>query len=208
MSVARPLGRAKGSTRMFSPPLQSGYGHFVNTTILEETMKLFFKIALILLAVSAFAFAQTWTPEMQIKTKALASPNISPDGKKIVYTVSYEMLTADKSEYVNQIHLASTDGTNPMQLTFADKSSSNPKWSPDGTTIAFTSPRKDNKSNIYIMRLSGGEAEMITDVKGNVQNFEWSPDGKWFAFSMTDAKTEEEEKNAKGAMIFVGLTKI
>lgn len=161
-------------------------------------MKLFIKSVLILLAVSAFAVAQMWTPEMQIKTKALASPNISPDGKKIVYTVSYETLTADKSEYVNQIHLANTDGTGAMQLTFADKSSSNPKWSPDGTSIAFTSPRKDNRSNIYVMRLSGGEAEMITDVKGNVQNFEWSPDGKWFAFLMTDAKTDEEEKNDKG----------
>jgi dipeptidyl aminopeptidase/acylaminoacyl peptidase len=107
------------------------------------------------------------------------------------------MLTADKSEYVNQIHLANTDGTNPMQLTYADKSSSNPKWSPDGTSIAFTSPRKDNKSNIYVMRLNGGEAEMITDLKGSVQNFEWSPDGKSFAFLMTDAKSEDEEKNDK-----------
>lgn len=161
-------------------------------------MKTFLKSALILLAFSTFIAAQTtWTPDLQTKTKALASPNISPDGKKIVYTVSYEMLTADKSEYVNQIHLANTDGTNSMQLTFSDKSSSNPKWSPDGTSIAFTSPRKDNKSNIYVMRVGGGEAEMITDVKGSVQNFEWSPDGKWFAFLMTDAKSDDEEKNDK-----------
>lgn len=147
---------------------------------------------------AASAAAQNiWTPELQTKVKSIGSPRVSPDGSLVLYTVSNEVLTPDKSEYVTQIWLASTDGKRNDQVTFADRSSTNPKFSPDGSMIAFTSSRKDNKSNLYLMRTAGGEAEMITDVKSGVANFDWSPDGKWIAFTMADPKTEDEEKNDK-----------
>ena len=139
-----------------------------------------------------------WSPEVQVKLKALGSPRVSPDGKRIVYTVNEAVMTADKSEFVTQIYLANTDGTGTQQITFGEKSSTNPKWSPDGASIAFTSNRKDNKNNLYLLRLSGGEAEPLTDIKSGVTDFEWSPDGKWLALMMSDPKAEDEEKNDKG----------
>ncbi len=139
-----------------------------------------------------------WTPEMQEKVKQIGAPRVSPDGKWVAYTVTNEVMTADKSEFVTQIWLASADGKDNTQLTFAEKTSTNPKWSPDGKWIAFTSTRKDNKSNIFVLRVAGGEAEMITDVKSGVTNFDWSPDGNWIAFTMTDAKSDDEDKNDKG----------
>src|SRR5215813_8874704 len=139
-----------------------------------------------------------WTPELQVKTRVVGTPRVSPDGKRVVYTVSDAVMTPDKSEFVTQIWLASTDGKDNSQMTFGEKSSTNPKWSPDGNWIAFTSNRKDNKNNLYLLRLNGGEAEPLTDVKGSVSNFEWSHDGRWIAFTMADPKTEEEEKNDKG----------
>lgn len=157
-----------------------------------------FITALLVLTLAAGAAAQAaWSPEMQTRVKALGSPRVSPDGKRIVYTVANEVMTAERSEYVTQIWLANTDGTANNQITFADKTSTNPKWSPDGNWIAFTSTRKDNKSNIYVIRTAGGEAEQITDVKGTVSDFEWSPDGKSLALQMTDPKTDDEEKNDK-----------
>lgn len=135
---------------------------------------------------------------MQVKTKALGSPRISPDSKRVVYTINEAVMAADKSEFVTQIWMATTDGKENYQVTFGDKSSTNPKWSPDGSMIAFTSNRKDNKNNLYVLRLMGGEAEPITDVKSAVSDFNWSPEGRWIAYTMSDPKIEDEEKNDKG----------
>src|SRR5215510_5099560 len=149
---------------------------------------------------AAAVMAQTaagWDPETQLKVKAVGSPRVSPDGKRMVYTVSEPVMTADKSEFVTQIWLANIATKQSIQLTFGDKSSANPKWSPDGNWLAFTSNRKDNKSNLYLLSTNGGEAEALTDVKSGVANFEWAPDGRSIAFTMTDPKTEDEEKNDK-----------
>ena len=116
--------------------------------------------------------AQTWSPEAQVKLRQVGSPQVSPDGKRVVYTVNDAVMTADRSEFITQIWLATTDGKDNYQVTFGDKSSANPRWSPDGSMIAFTSNRKDNRNQIYVMRTTGGEAEAITDVKGGIGDFE------------------------------------
>jgi len=168
-------------------------------------MKFFLSVTIVFL-LTAFADASqaqtvaptAWTPELQMKVKTLGPPRVSPDGKRVAYTVVNEMITADNSEFVTQIFLSNTDGSGSFHITFGEKSSTNPKWSPDGNSLAFTSNRKDNKNNLYLLRLNGGEAEPLTDLKSSIADYEWSPDGRWIAFAMTDAKTEEEEKNDKG----------
>lgn len=155
-------------------------------------------LVLVVLFASAAVAQTTWDPELQLKLKAVGAPRVSPDGKKLVYTVNEAVMAADKSEYVTQIWLANLDTRQSIQLTYGEKSSTNPKWSPDGNWIAFTSNRKDNRNNLYLLSLNGGEAEPLTELKSAVGNFHWSPDGRSIAFTMTDSKTEEEEKNDKG----------
>lgn len=74
---------------------------------------------------------------------------ISPDGKKIVFT------------YKGDLFVVSTQGGTATRLTATSAYETRPKWSPDGTQIAFMSNR-DGASSIYIMPAQGGAAKRIT----------------------------------------------
>lgn len=157
------------------------------------------KISLTILLFSTLygVFAQkNWSPEQSIKIKNITAVVPSPDASKVLYTVREAVMTDDRSEYVNQVWLCNIDGTNPIQLTKGEKNSSNPKWSPDGRWIAFTSSR-ETKTNLYVLPVGGGEAEKITDVKSGVGNFDWSHESNIIAFTMIDASDAKEEKNKK-----------
>jgi Tol biopolymer transport system component len=131
-----------------------------------------------------------------MKVKSVGMVRVSPDGKRVVYTVTEALMTEDKSEFLTQIWMANTDGTGDFQFTRGEKSSSNPRWSPDGRWIAFASNRS-GKNNVWLISADGGEAEMLTDVKSEVSSFAWSPDGTALAFTMPDPLSEQEEKDKK-----------
>lgn len=139
-----------------------------------------------------------WTPEVMIKFKRVGGTNISPDGSLVAYTISAPMMEGDKSEFLTHVWIASADGKTNMQFTQGDKSCSSPRFSPNGKYIAFLSARgKDEKNQIYVMPVNGGEAEVISSSKTGVEQFAWSPNGKRLAFTQRDADTEQEEKMKK-----------
>ncbi|HEY6119081.1 MAG TPA: hypothetical protein VIV66_03930, partial [Pyrinomonadaceae bacterium] len=120
-----------------------------------------FAVFLFSYATTTFAQAPTgWTPELEMTVKAIGSVRVSPDDKNVAYTVSSAVMNPEKSEYVTQIWMAAVDGSSAVQLTFAEKSSDNPRWSPDGKSLAFTSARS-GKNNLYLLHVGGGEAEQL-----------------------------------------------
>jgi len=137
-----------------------------------------------------------WTPELMMQVKKVGHVEVSPDGKRVLTTVRQAVMDGDKSEYLSQIHAASSDGSDAVQITQGTKSADHPRWTPDGSAITFLSARS-GKRNIWQMPARGGEARRLTDVATGVTSFQWSPDGKAIAFTMMEPLTPEEEKAAK-----------
>ena len=126
------------------------------------------------------------TVDQILSLERAGSPEISPDGRLVAYTV--RTANWDDNAYDTQIWLVDTRGGAPRQLTSGRKSSSSPAWSPDGGRLAFASDRTD-KRQIYLINPLGGEAEAITTLEDGVGSFAWSPDGRSIAFTSTEPKS-------------------
>src|SRR5438094_167930 len=91
----------------------------------------------------------------------LGDPEISPDGRTVLFTRGDADWKADRR--VTHVWRVSTDGGQPLQLTFGTESESSPRWAPDGKTIAFTAKRGDNEfAQLYLLPIDGGEARQLT----------------------------------------------
>ena len=116
--------------------------------------------------------------------KTVGAVQISPDGKWVAYTVGYGDFKQDA--FVNQIWLVDATTGRNFQVTRGDKSSTNPRWSPDGQWLAFLSNRIDDKNQIFAINPLGGEAVQLTKSETAITNFAWSEDGKSIAYSATE----------------------
>ncbi|MBI5768650.1 MAG: S9 family peptidase [Verrucomicrobia bacterium] len=114
--------------------------------------------------------------------KRVGAPVPSPDGKWAV--VSVMQPAYDAKEAASDLWLVSLDGAAaPRQLTQTRTPESGADWSPDGTKVAFSAKRDgDDAAQIYVLTLSGGEAERVTSLSTGARGPMWSPDGKKILF--------------------------
>jgi dipeptidyl aminopeptidase/acylaminoacyl peptidase len=151
-------------------------------------------------ATTIVAQAQTAPPKAAptvdqiLSLKRAGSPQISPDGRWVAYTV--RETNWDENAYETEIWLADAATGATRQLTNAKKSSRAPAWSPNGSKIAFISDRTD-KSQIYVINPLAGEAEALTALEDDVKSFEWSPDGRSIAFTASEPKTAAVKEREK-----------
>ncbi len=111
----------------------------------------------------------------------ISDPQVSPDGKWVVFVLRNTDIEANKGR--TDLWLVGSDGTKLRQLTTHPEADTNPRWAADSKTIFFISSRSDS-SQIWRIRIDGGEAEQITDQTLDVSNLVVSPDGKHIAFTM------------------------
>src|SRR5947209_2475013 len=90
-----------------------------------------------------------------------------------------------------KIWLVPLDGAEPCLFTAGQDTV--PKWSPDGSELAFVSNR-GNGLQVYVVRMCGGEAKAVTHMSSGVHSVEWSPDGKKLLF----AAKQQVDPSARG----------
>ncbi|WP_419941055.1 S9 family peptidase [Candidatus Palauibacter sp.] len=140
---------------------------------------------LALLCASPTAAAQTGAESGPLRMgdifdiEIAADPQISPDGRSVVYARQRADIMTD-SRFSN-LWIVGADGSGHRPLTTGDFSDGSPRWSPDGTRLAFISNRGGD-AQIHVRWMDTGETSAITNVTEPPRSFAWSPDGTQIAF--------------------------
>ena len=140
----------------------------------------------------------------------LTDPQVSPDGKSVAFVVTKHDKVENKTN--SNIYLVPIEGGEMRQLTMAKAANYNPRWMPDGSSIAFVSTR-DGESQIWSVPLAGGEARKLSTISTGASGLIVSPDGRWLAFNSevypdcpnddcNKERSEQVEKSKVKAKIF------
>jgi dipeptidyl aminopeptidase/acylaminoacyl peptidase len=123
----------------------------------------------------------------------IQDPQLSPDGRQVVFVMETADWKANKR--LGHLYRINADGTDQVQLTFGERGESSPRWSPDGTQVAFLAQRDGDEHNqIYLLHTAGGEARRLTTHPTAPTAIQWTPDGSRLFYLAPDAKTPEERE--------------
>src|SRR6185436_3535670 len=132
----------------------------------------------------------------------LSAPRISPDGRRVLYTVS-EVGKWKDNKRVTAIWIVDADGANARRFLAHEKDRA-PAWSPDGRHVAFLASRdaaagkdSDDVVDVWVIPVDGGEASRLTDHKSKIKAFEWTKDSASIVFLAERVKSEAQKAAEK-----------
>lgn len=120
-------------------------------------------------------------------------PQISPDGKRLLFTKSWA--EPNEVDSLSALWIADADGANQQLFTGEGKRSSQARWSPDGMRVAFVSNRGAYGSAVFVIPADGGEATELARHRGGIGGLVWSPDGTTLAYT---ASFDPDDPDGKG----------
>jgi dipeptidyl aminopeptidase/acylaminoacyl peptidase len=150
----------------------------------------------VLFAASAWAQPRALGFVDAISLPSVQDPQLSPDGQQLVFVLDAPDWKANRR--VGHLHRIDVDGTDLVQLTFGERGESSPRWSPDGTQVAFLARREGDEHNqIYLLQMGGGEARRLTTHATPPSALAWAPDGARVYFLASDPKSAEEKEKER-----------
>lgn len=118
-------------------------------------------------------------PEDIYLLRTVTDPQMSPDGKRVAYVVSWNDRESDEARMA--VYVAPVDGRRPARRFTQGTRDHSPRWSPDGRYLAFVS-RRGEKNQLFLAPLDGGEAFQATKARFGISQPAWSPDGRRVAY--------------------------
>ncbi|HEX8733622.1 MAG TPA: hypothetical protein VF725_16340, partial [Ktedonobacterales bacterium] len=131
------------------------------------------------------------TPEIFASLRVVSDPTISPDGKRVAYTLA-EWAPGEQRRRVS-VWVVSAEQTSdgrlpePTLVAAVGKHDSQARWSPDGQWLAFLSNREEEggfgKAQVYVAPAAGGAARRVCAMPNGAGALAWSPDSQRLAFT-------------------------
>lgn len=119
------------------------------------------------------------TPEVLYSMGRVSDAKLSPDGKQVLYGVTFFSIEQNKGN--RELFIVNIDGSDRRQITKTPESEQNAVWIKGGKEIAFLSS-EGGSSQVWIMKPDGSNRHKVSDYKGGINGFRFSPDERQLLF--------------------------
>ncbi|MFH1160497.1 MAG: peptidase S9, partial [bacterium] len=138
------------------------------------------------------------TPEVLWAFGRVSGQEVSPDGKTVLYGITYYDIEQNKGN--RELYTVGASGEDPKRLTFTPKSEYDAGWRPDGKKIGYLSAQSGSMQ-LWEINPDGSGAIQITNVENGITGFKYSPDQTRLLY------TKEVFLENKFAKLYKGLLK-
>jgi len=162
-------------------------------------------LVILILIPESILSADPFSPEDILRFKRVSETAMSPSGEWIAYTVSVPRAASDEAGGAyGELWLVSSATGKSRPFITGKVNVSGPRWSPDGSRIAFLMSRGEKaKTQVWMIPTAGGEATQVTSSETGVSRFRWHPGGTRIAYVAAAPQSKREKELDKKGYAFI-----